>query len=156
VLIRSGQSASSCALLAAEDARLRAAGWRHATVPPPIDYDVVGNATAPLADSWFAPGHKACAYVATDHAAVTAEGKELIPFDSHDDPHGMLAFYDTAKAAASHEALWVRLHRRKWSRLVPAKPLQRLSWIVPASGARTKAGMSDRDRPRGSESHNHS
>jgi hypothetical protein len=121
VLIRSQRFASSSSLLDAETARLRVAGWRHPTLPPPIDYDV-GNATAPVVDSWLAPEHHACAYIATDHAAVTAEGKELIPFDRYDDPHEMLVFYETAKAAAPHEALWVRLRPPTMFDEVPAKP----------------------------------
>jgi hypothetical protein len=108
VLLRSDQFASQQVFLAAEASRLRAAGWRHPRIAPPIDYDV-GDAAAPLDQSWFAPGHCVCAYVATAAAAVAAEGQGLLPFDPYDNPHGMLDFYETARAAQSGRALWVRL-----------------------------------------------
>lgn len=108
VLLRSDRFGSQAALLAAESDRLRAAGWLHPKIAPPIDYNV-GDATASLDDSWFAPQHKACAYVATDQAAVAAEGRQLLPFDPYDNPRGMLDFYRTAEAARSDVTLWVRL-----------------------------------------------
>jgi hypothetical protein len=108
VLLRDDRFATQAAFLAAEQHRLTAAGWRHPTIAPPIDYNT-GEAMAPIAASWVAPKHAACAYVATDRAAVTAEGSELLPFDYYDDPEGLLGFYRTAKAAQSHRTLWVRL-----------------------------------------------
>jgi hypothetical protein len=108
VLLRGGQFTTQAAFLAAEARQLVASGWQHPTIAPPIDYNV-GGAMAAVENSWFAPKHAACGYVATDQAAVAAEASELIPFDRYDNPRGMLAFYRTAKAAQSENTLWVRL-----------------------------------------------
>lgn len=108
VLVRGQHFRSATGLLSAEAATLRAAGWRHPGIEPPIDYDV-GDAMAPLQDSWYSPDGRACAYIATDHAAVAAEGRELIPFDRYDNPAGMLSFYRAADSAQGGQNLWVRL-----------------------------------------------
>ena len=75
VLVRGLDSGSATVLLRSEAATLRDDGWVHPALRPEADYDDVSSGTAPLQDSWVAPGSKACAYVATAKAGVRAEGK---------------------------------------------------------------------------------
>jgi len=99
---------SQSALLNAEDHRLLAAGWLHPRIEPAVDYDV-GTAMAPIADSWYSPDHKVCAYIATDRSGVAAERQGFFPFDGWDEPEGLLGFYRAARAAQSRRIVWVRL-----------------------------------------------
>ena len=87
---------------------MRLSGWHH-SAPQLIDYDGAQSGMATLAESWVAPAHKACAYVATDQTGVAAEAKALFPSDPYDIPHGVYAFHRRAKAAVRSETLWVRL-----------------------------------------------
>jgi hypothetical protein len=108
LLLRGSRYASQTAFLAAEDQRLLAAGWRHTTDRPPVDYDF-GDALAPRADSWYSPGHAVCAYVAADRAAVVAAGKGLFPYDHYDDPPSFPTYYRSARARERQRIIWARL-----------------------------------------------
>jgi hypothetical protein len=108
LLLHSSHFRSAAAFLNAEGRQLRAAGWRHTTTPMPIDRDAFGG-NATLNESWVAPQHRACAYVATGTAGVTAEARLLLPYDPYDVPHGVLTFYLKGKAANPSQTLWARL-----------------------------------------------
>jgi hypothetical protein len=109
LLLESNQLRPSRALLSAEDVLLQSRGWRHPAAPVFVDMDVGGHAA--IGESWAAPGHQACAYVTTGAVGVRAEAGEIFPYDPYNTPHGVLAFYRTAKAsaAAGQPTLWVRL-----------------------------------------------
>jgi hypothetical protein len=110
LLLESDQLASSRALLSAEVALLQSRGWRHPAAPVFVDMDGNGGHAA-IGESWAAPGRQACVYLTTGAVGVRAETGEIFPYDPYNTPHGVLAFYRTAKvsAAAGQPTLWVRL-----------------------------------------------
>jgi hypothetical protein len=112
VLPHSDHFTSAAAFLDAEARQLRAVGWGHPRIAPPVDYDG-GGEMANLGDSWFAPGHKACLYLATVQAGVAAEARVLFPYDPYNQPQGVLDFYRTAKSAKPSQTLWARLRSPK-------------------------------------------
>lgn len=109
LLIGASGSESVTELLRSQDAALLAAGWRHPILRPAADYDDTYSLKAPLAQSWFAPHSRACAYVTTVRSGIAAEGKRFLPFDYGDDPKGLLTFYRKAQAVQHRPVLWVRL-----------------------------------------------
>jgi hypothetical protein len=108
LLLETGRFRSPASFLEAEAGRLRAAGWRHATEPIPVDPDN-GSGSGSLSESWVAPGHRACAYVTTVRRGLATEAQGLFPYDPYNQPRGVLDFYRKAKADDGAVALWVRL-----------------------------------------------
>jgi hypothetical protein len=108
LLVQSDHFGSASELLTAESRQLSRSGWRHSSLQL-VDYDGVTGGMATLSQSWVSPDHRACAYVTTDRVGVAAEGRELFPYDQYNQPHGVLDFYRTAKAANPSQTLWVRL-----------------------------------------------
>jgi hypothetical protein len=111
VLVQSSHFGTAQAFDAAEQARLRAAGWHYsARGPIPVDYGAVGEANAPSAASWTDPGNSACAVVLTDTAGIALESKAILrPYDPYNQPHGLISFYRLAGLADRADTLWVRL-----------------------------------------------
>jgi hypothetical protein len=108
VLIESTRFRSAAAFLAAETRQMIASGWHH-SAPQPVDYDGAYGNMASATQSWAARDHRACAYVASVRAGVSAETPEIFPRRSYDVPQGVYDFYRAAKAANPDETLWVRL-----------------------------------------------
>lgn len=111
VLVADGRFPSAEGLLEAEARRLLSAGWRQ-TPAQLVDYDAGSDAreqTARRGESWMAPDHGGCAYVATAESGSTLEGRFLLPYDPYDGPRGLLDFYRRAKAMSTYPSLWIRL-----------------------------------------------
>jgi hypothetical protein len=108
VLLTSRRFGSATRFLTAETRHMTRSGWRHSAAQL-VDYDGANSGMASRTESWVAPGHRACAYVATDQDGVAAEAKALSPYDPYDIPHGVYVFYRKAKAANPRQTLWVRL-----------------------------------------------
>lgn len=108
VLLKSREFASAEGVLATEARHLKVSGWHHSAAQP-VDYDGAAGAMAALSQSWVAPDRRTCAYVATDAIGTAAEGHDLFPYDPHNQPYGVLAFYRRAQADRSELALWIRL-----------------------------------------------
>jgi hypothetical protein len=109
VLLESNRFSSAEAFLAAETRSIIAAGWHH-SAPQPVDYDGGAGGMAMPSESWVAPVHQACAYIATAGIGVAAEAAQIFPRDPYDVPEGVYEFYRTAKDANLAKALWVRLY----------------------------------------------
>jgi hypothetical protein len=108
VLLQSSRYGSAQAFLAAEERQLLTARWRHPAAPVLVDGDS-GNYDAPIAESWAAPHHQACAFLTTAAAGVSAEAREILPYDQYNTPRGLLDFYRAAKTIAASNTLWARL-----------------------------------------------
>jgi hypothetical protein len=96
VLLKSNHFSSAGAFWAAETHKLTLSGWRH-SAPQLVDYDAANSGMASRGESWVAPSHRACAYVATDRNGVAAEKQSLFPADPYDIPHGVYVFYRKAR-----------------------------------------------------------
>ena len=107
-VVQSNHFGSALELLTAESRQLSRSGWRHGSAQL-VDYDGATGGMVTISQSWVSPNHRGCAYITTDRAGVAAEARELFPYDPSNQPHGVLDFYRTAKAANPNHALSVRL-----------------------------------------------